>query len=88
MDFVVRSPDLGDLTARTRKDEVEGTFVLYRITKESKSFERSQVNAETSEAAVQVQSAPDALLEKVYTSPTKKQQMQLHHLVFCSIFLR
>lgn len=38
----------------------------------------------TTEAAVQVQSAPDALLEKIYTSLTNKQ----HHFAFCSLFLR
>lgn len=87
MDFVVKSPDLGELAARSRKDGVEGTFVHYTVTKESKSFGlRLQISAETSEAAVQVQGAPHALLEKAYTSPTKKQQILLHHL-FSSLFI-
>lgn len=85
---MLKSPALGELNARSRKDGVEGTFVHYTITKESRSFKlRSPVNAETSEAAVQVQSVPDARLEKVYISPTKKQQIPLRHLVFGSLFL-
>lgn len=88
MDFVVKFPDLGDLTARSRKEGVEGTFVHYTITKEFESFGlRSQISAETSEAAVQMQTPPDSLLEKVYTSPTKQQQILLQHLVFSSLFL-
>lgn len=84
----MKSPDLGELTARSRKDVMEDTAVHYTVTEESKSFGLgSQISAETSEAAVQVQGAPDALLEKVYTSPTKQQQGLLHHLVFSSLFL-
>lgn len=49
---MVKSPDLGELTVRSRKDGMEGTFLHYTITKESKpSGLRSQVNAETSGAA-------------------------------------
>lgn len=72
---------LGELTVRSRKDRVEGTFVHYTIIKESKSFGlRSRISAE---AAVQVQSPSNVLLEKIYTTLTKKQ----HHFAFNSLFL-
>lgn len=68
---MVKSPDLGELTAR-RKDEVEGTSVHYTIRKESKSFGlRLQVSAETSETEALVQSAPDASSRGLYLSPTE-----------------
>lgn len=68
--------------------EWKALLCIIQSLKESRSFKlRSPVNAESSEAEVQVQSVPDARLEKVYISPTKKQQIPLHHLVFSSLFL-
>lgn len=67
MDFVVKCADLGDLTVRSRKDGVEGTFLHYTITKESKpSGLRSQVNAETSGAAAQCR-VPQMLFWRRFT---------------------
>lgn len=75
---------LGELTARSRKNEAEGTSVHYSSTKEPKSFglRLSSVLRLYSRFSV-----PEVLLKNVYASSTKQQQILLHHLTFSSLFL-